>query len=97
MRSFPVDSLLCDGLDEEGVGCEGVKVDLRGLVSSAAVRDRLPRSLHILEEGNPPTGGAGTASGPGQQALQGMHGVSKVPTKHPNKRSISSCEMMSDL
>lgn len=36
---FPVVSLLCGRLDEEGVGGEGVKVDQRGLLSPAAVCD----------------------------------------------------------
>lgn len=79
MRSLPVDSLLCDGLDEEGVGGKGVEVDQGGLVSSAAVCDRLPRSLHILEEGNSPTGRPSAASGPGQQALEGNYKVIKLP------------------
>lgn len=63
--SFPVDPLLRDGLDEEGVRGKGVKVDQGGLVSSAAVCDRLPRNLHILEEGDSPAGRAGATSGPG--------------------------------
>lgn len=42
VRSLPVDSLLRDRLDEEGVGREGVEVDQGGLMSSAAVCERLP-------------------------------------------------------
>lgn len=79
MRSLPVDSLLRDRLDEEGVGGKGVEVDQGGLMSSAAVCDRLPRRLRILEEGNSPIGGLGVASGPGQQALEGIYGDIKVP------------------
>lgn len=78
MRPFPVDPLLRDGLDEEGVGREGVKVDQGGLLSSAAVRDRLPRSLRVLEERDSPAGGAGAASGPGQQALEGTEPTNRA-------------------
>lgn len=35
--AFPVVSLLCGRLDEEGVGGKGVKVDQGGLLSPAAV------------------------------------------------------------
>lgn len=93
MRSLPVDSLLRDGLNEEGVGGEGVEVDRGGLMSSAAVCDRLSRSLHILEEGNSPAGRPSAAPGPGQQALEGIYRVIKGPKNTKiNKISFKSTD-----
>lgn len=93
VRSLPVDSLLRDGLNEEGVGGEGVEVDRGGLMSSAAVCDRLSRSLHIPEEGNSAAGRPSVAPSPGQQALEGIYRVIKGPKNTKiNKISFKSTD-----